>query len=76
MVSYDPRGMTWNQYCKLMNELYASQPLSVVQEDKWREWATKFTGITPVIASGVPDHQGFKDWQDWAKSVVGILSIN
>jgi len=75
VITYDPRGMTWDQYCKLMEELFASQQLGHVPEEKWRDWVDGMIGIGYFGNSGVPDHRGFKDWTDWAKSVCGIMNL-
>lgn len=75
MVAYDPRGMTWPQYSKLMAELFAAQQLGFVPEEKWRDWVDGMNAIGYFTQSGVPDHRGFAEWQDWAKAVVGIMNI-
>ena len=75
MVTYDPRGMTWDQYCPLMAELFAAQQLGTVPEERWREWVAGMQGIGYFSNSNIPDARGFASWQDWAKSVVGIMSI-
>lgn len=75
MIAYDPRGMTWPQYCKLMTELFASQQLGVVEEERWREWVDAMNGIGNFLNSGVPDHRGFANWSDWATQVCGILTV-
>lgn len=75
MVTYDPRGMSWDQWCYLMSELFASQQLGTAPEDKWQEWADGFAGITTFLASGVPDSRGFNSWQDWAQQLVGIVNV-
>ena len=75
MISYDPRGMTWDQYCKLMAELFASQQLGYVSEENWRSWVDGLNGIGFFVESGVPDHRGFQTWQQWAESMCGIMSL-
>lgn len=75
MISYDPRGMEWPQYCRLMAEAFAPQQLGVVSEEKWRDWAEGMNGIGYFIRSGVPDHRGFANWRDWATSLCGILDL-
>lgn len=75
MTTYDPRGLSWDRWCALMNELFAAQQLGVVPEDHWRDWANGMQGIGYFANSGVPDQSGFQSWQDWAKSLVGIMSI-
>lgn len=75
MIAYDPRGMTWDQYCKLMEELFSAQQLGHAPEDRWREWVDGMVGIGYFNNSGVPDHRGFKSWQDWAKAVCGIMNV-
>ena len=75
MIAYDPRGMDWSEYCKLMEELFASNQLGHVPEEKWRDWVDGMNGIGYFVQSGIPDHRGFADWRDWAKQMCGIMSI-
>jgi len=75
MVTYDPRGMTWDQWCRLMSELFASQSLGTLPENKWQEWADAVAGISNFMASGVADSRGFKTWQDWAAHLTGTMTI-
>ena len=75
MIAYDHRGMTWDQYNKLMEELFAANQLGNVPEDKWRDWVDGMNGIGYFVQSGIPDHRGFATWQDWAAQMTGIMSI-
>lgn len=75
MVSYDPRGMTWDQWSKLTAELFARQDLGTMSELRWQEWAAGFSGVGYFLNSGVPDPTGFADWRDWAERLVGILTV-
>lgn len=75
MIAYDPRGMTWPQYCKLMVELFAAQQLANFPEENWREWVDGMNGIGSFVQNGVPDHRAYTEWQDWAKAVVGIMNV-
>ena len=75
MVTYDPRGQTWDSWCSLMAELFAPQQLGTMPEDRWREWADGMAGIGYFMNSNVPDTRTFDNWQDWAASLVGIMSI-
>ena len=74
MISYDPRGMSWDQYCKLMEELFASNQLGHVPEEKWRDWVDGMNGIGYFVQSGVPDHKLFDNWQDWAQALVNAVN--
>jgi hypothetical protein len=74
-VAYDPRGMTWDQYCKLTEELFAPNQLGHVPEEKWRDCVDGLNGIGYFVQSGVPDHRGFSNWQDWAKQMMGIMTV-
>jgi hypothetical protein len=76
MIAYDPRGMSWDQYCKLMEELFAANQLGHVPEERWRDWVDGMNGIGYFVQSGVADHRGFSNWQDWAKHVAGTMSID
>ena len=75
MVSYDPRGMTWDQYNKLMAELFAPNQLGYVPEENWRDWVDGLNGIGFFVQSGVPDHRGFETWDQWAMQMVGIMNL-
>ena len=75
MITYDPRGMNWDQYCALMAELFAGNQLGTVPEERWRDWVDGMNGIGYFVQSGVPDHRRFENWQDWAKEMCGIMSI-
>jgi hypothetical protein len=75
MIIYDPRGMTWDQYNKLMEELFAGQQLGHVDETNWRQFADGMNGIGYFVQSGIPDHRACATWQEWAQMMVGIMSI-
>jgi len=76
MVTYDPRGHTWDSWCRRMAELFASNQLGTVLEEDWRDWASGMQGIGYFVQSGVPDARNFDTWQDWASTLVGIMSID
>jgi len=75
MVVFDPRGHTWDSWCRRMAEQFASNQLGTVPEDKWREWADGVSGIGYFGNSAVPDSRGFLTWQSWAQQLVGIMTI-
>ena len=75
MVTYDPRNMTWDYYCRLMEELFAPQQLGHVTEDKWRDWVDGMNGIGYFVNSAIPDQRQFSTWQEWAEQMVGIMSL-
>jgi hypothetical protein len=75
MTPYDPRGMTWDTWCKLTEELFAPQQLGNVPEEQWRDWVDGLNGIGYFISSAVPDQRLFATWNDWAEHFVGIMRI-
>ena len=75
MIVYDPRGMTWDQWCALNAELFAPQQLGTLPEDRWREWGDAVSGIGYFMESGIADTRGFETWEDWAKHMCGTMSI-
>jgi len=75
LLTYDPRGQTWDSWCALMAELFAPNQLGTAPEEKWRDWASGMQGIGYFVNSGVPDPRGFKTWQEWASSLCGIMAI-
>jgi len=75
VVTYDPRGMEWDQYCALMAELFAPNQLGTVPEKDWKEWVNGINGIGYFVQSGIPDARAYDDWRDWASALCGIMSI-
>jgi len=75
MLVYDPRNMEWDYYCQLMAELFASNEIGTVPEDRWRDWVDGINGIGLFSQSATPDHRMFETWQDWAEQMVGIMNI-
>lgn len=73
MISYDPRGHTWDSWCALMAEQFASNQLGTVTEDRWQDWAKGMNGIGFFVDTGIPDPRGFNDWQSWAAVLCGIV---
>jgi len=75
-ITYDPRGMDWSQYNKLMAELFAPNDLGYVPEERWRDWVDGMNGIGYFVQSNIPDHRMFGTWQEWAEQLVGIMSLD
>ena len=75
MITYDPRGMEWDEYCKLMQELFSANQIGNVKEENWRNWVDGMNGIGFFVQSGIPDHRGYENWQDWAKAMCGIMNL-
>lgn len=75
MTTYDPRGHSWDSWCRLMDELFSAQQLGTLPETQWRDWGNAIAGIGYFMSSGVPDTRLFERWEDWAMSLVGIMDI-
>ena len=75
MIAFDPRQLSWERYNALMNELFASNSLGVVEEKNWKDWAKRFVGIEKIMRSGVPEPSLFDDWRKWAERLTGTLSV-
>jgi len=75
MITYGPRGMTWDQYCKLMAEQFAPNQLGYVPEENWRDWVDAMNGIGYFVQSGIPDPRTFETWEGWAQQMCGIMSL-
>lgn len=74
-VTYDPRGMDWDQWCALTAEQFAAQNIGTAPEEQWQAWVDGVVGIGYFMDSAVPDSRGFDDWRDWAQMMVGIMSL-
>ena len=75
MQTYDPRDMEWDYWCALMAELFASNQLGTVTEDRWRDWADGITGIGYFTQSGVPDSRQFDEWREWALALTNTMKL-
>jgi hypothetical protein len=75
-TTYDPRNLTWDYYCRLMEEQFAPNQLGNVPEERWREWVDGMNGIGYFVQSAIPDHRMFDTWQEWAAQLVGIMSLD
>ena len=75
MIVYDPRGHSWDTWCALMAELFASNQLGTLPEERWREWGNAVANIGYFMASGVADTRSFETWEDWATHLVGSMTI-
>jgi hypothetical protein len=67
--------MTWDQYNRLMIELFATNPLPIVNEGNWKSFVNEMSKLPYFTKSGIPQAAAFPDWQGWAKAMTGILSI-
>jgi len=75
MITFDPRNMTWDYWCSLLAEQFASNQLGTIPEEQWRVWADGMQGIGYFVQNGVPDHRGYETWQDWANALCGFMNI-
>tara|TARA_R110000868_G_scaffold114309_1_gene306290 strand:+ start:5526 stop:5777 length:252 start_codon:yes stop_codon:yes gene_type:complete len=74
-VIFDPRGHTWNSWASLMCELYAANSLAIpTDESEWRGWANGLKAIDVFTNNGVPDSNGYENWEDWAQALVGAIN--
>lgn len=72
---YDPRYMEFEQWACLMCEQYASQQLSIPDNDAdWKSWAVGVLAIDVFTNQGVPDPYGFENWQDWAAALLNTVN--
>jgi hypothetical protein len=67
--------MEWPTYCKLMAELFSSNDIGYVEEDRWRDWVDGINGIGYFGQSAIPDQRLYATWQEWADQMVGIMSL-
>jgi len=75
MVTFDPRNLTWDEWCARMAELFASNQLGTSPEETWRNWADAISSIGYFTQSGVADSRGFETWQDWAFALTNAMTL-
>ena len=74
-VVYDPRHHTWDSWASLMCEAYAGQHLEIPSgEDNWKGWAAGFLANGLAGSAAVADPYQFEKWDDWAASVVNVIT--
>jgi len=74
--TYDPRNMTWDNWCALNAEQFATNQLGTISEERWHEWVDAVSGIGYFSMSGVPDSRLFETWQDWAFAFNNIMRLH
>jgi hypothetical protein len=58
-----------------MAELFSSNDIGYVEEDRWRDWVDGINGIGYFGQSAVPDQRLYATWQEWAEQMVGIMNL-
>lgn len=72
---YDPRHMEFEQWACLLCEQYASQQLSIPDNDaEWKSWAVGLLGIDVFTNQGIPSPYSYENWQDWASALLNVMN--
>ena len=58
-----------------MAELFSSNDIGTVPEEKWRDWVDGINGIGFFAQSAVPDQRLYATWQEWAEQMVGTMNL-
>jgi hypothetical protein len=58
-----------------MAELFSSNDIGTVPEERWRDWVDAINGIGYFVQSGVPDQRLYATWQEWAEQMMGIMNL-
>ena len=72
---YDPRWHTFDSWASLMVEAYASQQLSIPdQNTDWQAWGQGLLAIDIFANEAIPNPALFDDWQAWAQALVNAVN--
>jgi hypothetical protein len=58
-----------------MAELFSSNDIGTVPEERWRDWVDAINGIGYFVQSGIPDQRLYATWQEWAEQMMGIMNL-
>ena len=75
MISYPSTNVSWEDWCGSMAELFASNQLGFLPEEKWRDYADGMQGIGYFVQNGIPEHRNYSDWRSWANDLAGIMNV-
>lgn len=74
-MSVDPRGLTLREWADaaILTTSDAWPIGSLMDEERWQDWAVSFVSAPAYAQQGIPDPYGFSDWHEWAQRVYPML---
>jgi len=69
-----PDDMSWELWNCNMLHYFGEEPLPVVPEESWREFAASMSGLPTFSVYGISDGQGVADWRDWVRGIIGLVN--
>jgi hypothetical protein len=61
--------MDFEEWAGNFIQWYGKEAIGQGAEDNWREIADQITGSPSFSAYGLPNHEKFETWQEWADQV-------
>lgn len=69
-----PDGAEWEFWNGNMLHYFGEEPLPYVTEEDWRVFAHAMGSTTTFAAYGFPDSEGYDDWREWARTIIGLVN--
>jgi len=70
-----PEFNTWNDWHSNVGYVLAEQNLPFVEDEaEWHEFAKAFAEAPAFATYGLPEHDAYPTWQEWAKDL--LVAIN
>lgn len=66
--------MEWANWNGNLLHYYGEEPLPYVDEDNWTILADYLVGLSTFANYGIPNSEGYEDWQDWAKDFIEAVN--
>lgn len=69
-----PDDMTWEAWNGNMLHYFGEEPLPIVPEERWLEFASSMSGLPTFSVYGISDGQGVSSWQEWVRGIIGLIN--
>lgn len=73
-IPFLAQDSTWENWNGSMLHYFGEEPLPMVSEENWSQFASSMQSLSTFSVYGIPGPDEFTDWRDWAESV--ILAVN
>ena len=69
-----PDDMTWEAWNCNMLHYFGEEPLPIVLEQDWQQFAASMSSLPTFSTYGISDGQGVSSWQDWVRGIIGLIN--
>jgi hypothetical protein len=73
-IPFLSQDSTWESWNGAMLHYFGEEPLPIVAEPDWQQFAAAMVGLPTFSVYGISDGQGILDWREWASQVIGMVN--